>query len=242
MSKTLNNLIIERYLEINNKYTKIENFLLAKYDRSELVKYLIPAIPKMGGIIDKLLSDKLIDFQQEKLDKFFYELSHGDIILTEEVRKSNDFANYCYITMEAVLKCNVIEKIDCFAKLLKNSISIEVLLKDGIYEEYLSILEELSYRELIILTELYNLEKENENKFSDNMTDLQKCSLYWNQFILNVQSKFDYNMSKGEIEAILSRITRTGCYREITGAYIGYTGGKGRLTPIFYKLIEYIND
>ncbi|MCC0650534.1 hypothetical protein ACTPDI_17745 [Clostridioides difficile] len=51
-----------------------------------------------------------------------------------------------------------------------------------------------------------------------------------------------YHIRREEIEAILISASRTGCYKELTGVFYSYSGGLGTLTPIFYKLIEYIKN
>jgi hypothetical protein len=38
---------------------------------------------------------------------------------------------------------------------------------------------------------------------------------------------------RGHLEAMLDRLTRTGLYQTIVGAFIDYTGGRGYLTAYF---------
>lgn len=199
-----------------------------------LVKNLNPAT----SILDEILLSSISDIQQKRIDQFFEELEKSNIQLSEEVVKSNDFLHKYMITVNAVAKTNRKEKIEVFAMLFKSSINNQGDFTVDLYEEYLNILDELSCREIYILAKLYKYE--NKYPLKTNENDLQRCTKFWDEFINEIKS--DLNITEDEIDAILTRITRTGCYKEIVGTYVGYMGGQGKLTPIFNKIQELISS
>lgn len=60
---------------------------------------------------------------------------------------------------------------------------------------------------------------------------LQRTQRLWADF--EIAAKEDLGISSDNLQAVLTRLTRTGMYHEITGGYFDYGGGRGYLTPAF---------
>lgn len=56
----------------------------------------------------------------------------------------------------------------------------------------------------------------------------------WDEFTKELEDTL--YIPKDEIDAILTRLNRTGCYETFTGTYADYTGGKGQLTATYRRL------
>lgn len=220
--------------------------LIKKYENSNLLRPLINLIPEFSvpgsgpffSAIELSLLNTLNKMQENKVNELFEELSNGDLELTNEIIESEDFLNKYMITVKATLNASRKEKIKLFARLFKSSLINEKDISMDEYEEYLSILNELSYREFYILSKLHRYEKLYPKYGNEN--DLQRCTKFWEEFIDDI--KRDLKIEKEEAQAMLTRISRTGCYEPITGAYLSYAGGNGKLTPIFYRIIELIGE
>ena len=64
--------------------------------------------------------------------------------------------------------------------------------------------------------------------------------MYWNTFIDELTNKQE--IPAESVNAFMVRLERTGLYLRITGAYYGYAGDKGWTTPLFKRLLEFIED
>ena len=101
------------------------------------------------------------------------------------------------------------------------------------FEEYLSILDELSAREFQVLLILHKYERANP---LDGRNPLQRAVSVWGSFEADVRQ--NVGIEPEQLPAILTRIQRTGLYETITGNFFDYTGGKGCLTPLFLDFIS----
>lgn len=223
-----------------SKLTKFEQ-LGERYSGTRGVRALIQLIPSVGGAIDMLLMDNLERIKTERAKAFFDELAKGDVILSPELIQTEDFLHAFFATAHAALKTKQREKIRWFAQLLLagagNNSSLDL---DNQYEDMLGILDELSYRELGILTIL--LRFENQVQKSEDETEPQWSNKFWTQFTEEVGVKFQ--ISSEELDYVLIRISRTATftsYRAFGELYVGDIGGRGRLTPIFYQLAQYVD-
>lgn len=210
--------------------------LAEKYESHPIIKGLIQLIPG-GSSVDSIISTCVNNIRADRVKAFFQELESKKIELTPDVVGSEEFIHKYLITMKAVLNTRRREKIRMFARLFYSSITDHIVENIDEYEEYLSILEDLSHRELIVLLKLYGYEEINPKQ--DNQNDLQWSSIFWDQFVGDLIVNIGIN--KEEIGAILTRLNRSGCYETIIGTYLGYTGDQGKLTPLFYKLQRLIH-
>lgn len=212
--------------------------LLKKYEDNYILRALIELLPcGVGGFINSILVGYLNQVRQERLDAFFAELATGRLVLTEEEMQKEDFLHKYLITVRAVLDTRRREKIKLLARLFRNGACRLEPLEVDTYEEYLSILDDLSYRELGILVMLYQYEQDYPKREGEN--DLQRANRFWGQFKDGVASQL--GIEANEIDAMLMRLTRSGLYELFTGNYYGYTGGQGKTTPLLGKLLYLVD-
>lgn len=206
---------------------------LAKYYQSQpIVQALVNAIPTVGGSLDTLLNTRAQQIAEERAKEFFDELSKDSLELTEEIIQSEDFIHRWVITAKAAVNTRMREKIRLFARLLKSSFLSDTSITTDEYEEYLSILDELSYREFLVLLILERYER--EFLPSENENELQRASRFWEQFVSEVNQQL--NLTVDKTNAMLTRLNRTGCYQTFIGSYMDYSGDVGKLTATYYRL------
>lgn len=152
--------------------------------------------------------------------------------INEELLKNADFLHCFKKVIDATEKTQNQTKIRYFSRLLKSSTTAGTIPSIDVYEEYLSILEELSYREITILNILDKYERGFPQKKGEN--DLVRSNRFWDKFIKELTEKVE--IPSEQTDAVLSRITRTGCYETFTGIYASPTVGQGKLTSIFREL------
>lgn len=143
----------------------------------------------MGGSLDTLLNARAEEIAEERTKEFFDELSEGSLELTKEIIQSEDFIHCWVITAKVAVNTRRREKIRLFARLLKSSFLSDTSVTTDEYEEYLSILDELSYRELLVLSILERYEREFPP--SENENELQKANQFWGEFVSGVKQELD---------------------------------------------------
>jgi len=202
---------------------------LEKYEKNEVIRSLIQLVPQgVGSAIDTAITTRLNKLNEKRKRIFFDELAAGEIQLTEEIIDSDDFLHAFFTTIKAVFATNREQKIRYFALLLKNATLGDCIDSIDQYEEYVQILDEMSYRELSIL---FILEKYCSKKTEQGSSDAWKRVFDETERI--------YNIPREEIIAILTRLERTGCYEK---GYVQMSRDfvPGRLTPIYYRLRKLI--
>jgi len=159
--------------------------------------------------------------------------------LQEKALEDEQFLHCFGQVIYAIERTQNQSKIQYFARLLKAELEQPLLLSVDEYEEFLGIIEDLSYRELIVLSVLDKYEtrypvQEGENEY-------QRCLRFWEKMSDELVS--DYQIPRNEIDSLFIRTTRSGCYKLFRGAYYaGDTVGKGTLMPMFHRLKQIILD
>lgn len=208
--------------------------LLARYERQPVLRGLIQLIPfSIGSAADSALLTQLNNYRDQKLRTFFDELGSGSIELTEEQVSSNDFLHCYFATVSAALRSRRSEKICLLARILRGQIEGEVSSTDE-YEEIVGIVDELSYREVQIISILYK--KERDYPDAGNENDLQRAMRIWPDFEQEV--RLALGIDPELLRSMLVRIQRSGCYEEFTGSFLDYTGGMGKTTPLYLKIMN----
>lgn len=203
-----------------------------RYKNNSVLRGLIQLVPfGIGSGIDVALSIHIDEIKHKRMRIFFDELGGGNIQLSQDLIESEDFLHCYFATLKAAMNSRRKEKIEMFARLLKSTISDEKFSSTDEFEEYLKILDELSYREFMILLALERHESENPQLNNEN--ELQRATRFWNNFVSDVEK---IGISVNEIDSILNRLNRSGCYETFVGGYLSYTGGKGKTTPTFKRL------
>lgn len=209
------------------------NNLIQRYENSAILRGLVQLIPlSIGSAIDIAVLTKFQSIQASRMTDFFDELSRGEITLKQELLDNNEFLHCFFATTAAALKTHRTEKIRFLARLLLSTVANERVANIDEYEEYLGILDNLSNRELTILTLLDKYESKHSK--DEDEDDLQCATKFWKEFSSELTEKLA--IPANEIDAMLTRLNRSGCYETFVGGYIGYTGGMGKTTPSFHRL------
>ena len=126
------------------------------------------------------------------------------------------------------------EKIRLFALLFRSYWETGTFTPESFdqYEEELAIVDELSYREFMLLSILDRLEQ--QHPLQPGMNRLQRARTFWTEF--QKKAAETLGIDPAEVEAHLQRLSRTGLYQPITGSYLDYEGGLGYLTLRFVRL------
>lgn len=210
--------------------------LLEKYENNRVIRALIQLVPYgFGGAIDVVLMKTLENIKRERAAAYFDELATGDAVVDEKLLECEDFLHAYYATTKCALNSRRREKIRMFARLLKSSLAESEISAIDKYEDFLKILDELSYRELLALKVL---DEYSSTPRTEEQNDLQWTRQFWDEFEQRLADKL--NLPKDQVPDFMNRIARTGCYEIFTGMYWGYAGGQGKLTSTYHKLRKFI--
>jgi hypothetical protein len=218
--------------EVNPAKSIIE--LAESYTDSPGIRALCQLIPfGIGSAFDVGVTGYIEQFRQERAKVFFDELAEETKNFTDQNSLSDSMKFRFYSSFLPAINARRVEKTRNFARLFKNSITCSSLISDDDFEDFVSIIETLSYREFQILLILLNFEEANPRE--ETKSEVQMAFKFWKDFLLEVESATKTNQD--EVGAYLLKISRTGCCEVFTGAYTGYKGGMGRTTPTFKKLL-----
>lgn len=219
-----------------------DNKLIKKFEDDPILRFLIQiaggTVPFVSAFDDALRA-RIDNIQRERLNAFFEELAFGEIELTEEVVQSEDFLHAYFSTVKAVVNTRRQEKIKLFAHLFENyAKNIDRYELDD-FEEWLSLLDEISYKEFGILVTLRRYEIKHQVSKSDNEQALY--AVFWDEFVAEIRKNF--SVPPNELASMLARITRTGLYgniptddKKIYG--VTYFDSTAHLTPLFNSFIK----
>ena len=213
--------------------------LILKYENPWIKALIQIVISGPGSVIDTALTARIKEINSKRARIFFDQLNSGEIELTEELIKSEDFLHAFFSTFSAAQRTRREEKIQLFGNLLRNSLTNKLINKTDEYEEYLKVLDELTYREIILLRLLESYERKYPHNPGQN--DAKRANRFWSEFIVEARNIFHTN--NDEIDSMLIRLTRTGCYDTFAGKYWQDADHNiGKLTIVYYGLIELIKD
>jgi hypothetical protein len=75
---------------------------------------------------------------------------------------------------------------------------------------------------------------------TEQQNDLQWTNQFWDEFEKRLSDEL--GIPTNQVTDFMNRIARTGCYEMFTGGYMDYTGGKGKLTPTYHRLREFVEE
>ena len=210
------------------------------YKSNPLIRGLIQLVPcGIGSAIDVAFMIKIENMQRERFWVFFDELAKGSRDLTESMVQEEDFLHAYFCTLKAAINTRRKEKIRLFARLLLSA-TIEKSLSDDTYEEFLDILDGISFRELHILLLLKYYEDSHPREIIENgvmENDMQRANRYWDSFEKEVEYKLGLNTE--ELKSALNRLRRTGFFDFLTG-FLDMSGKEGKLSPVFTQFTKWI--
>jgi hypothetical protein len=209
--------------------------LYKSYEDKPILKALIQAISPIGAAADTILSTYVNKLKVDKLHAFFEQLGNGDIDLTEEIIDNTDYLHAYFATINYVLLNRSKLKIRSFAEILKSLYRDDINIDE--FEDYAKIFDELTEREFIILSVKYEFEKHAAST-QDTFNPLQRTNSYWEDFKSEVKTKL--NIGGDELNAMLLRMQRTGCYQKHQGYWPDSHEEIGDTTAILQTIINVI--
>ncbi len=216
----------------------IQNFiqrLASRYQRNSVIRALVQLIPAgIGSAADVAIATRISNIREQRARAFFDELASQDIALTDKQIESDDFLHAYFSTTRAALNTRRQEKIRLFARLFGNYARRTSFVPTDAYEELLTVLDDLGYREFQVLLILRRFEA--SVSLSEEQNALQRVSTFWDAFIEAVEA--ETGVPRTETPGFLARLNRTGLYQTFVGTYVGYTGDKGCLTPNFATFLK----
>ncbi|WP_061243967.1 hypothetical protein [Leptospira interrogans] len=208
------------------------NKVAKKYESSVAFKLAIAAIPKIGGLIDILLSTKASELSNNRIETLIQNLSRKmDQIENYKIKmsflNSEEFYDLFVQAASATIKTRSILKIQEYATILVSSIITEIN-DQFTYEDYMNVLISLTEKELIFMKAIYDELK--------NPADYKMISE--NVLLQLIERK---NLPKADPNFIIGRLVSMGLITEFKADVIGYGGGVYEMTLAFRELMEAIN-
>lgn len=192
---------------------------------------LIKAEPTVGVLT--ALGTGVYEIWKRRADIFVRELVALNIDPSEERLRQREYLEGLIATARRVQDTVNETKIRAFAEMFSTYYEGGHFQSIDQFEEYLSILDELSVREFQVLVILHKYELANP---LEGRNPLQRAVAVWGSFQAEVKEVV--GIEPEQLSAILTRIQRTGLYETITGGFFDYAGGKGALTPLFLDFIS----
>ena len=205
--------------------------VLEIYNRNPALRFLITTfVPVVGSVLDVTATQMWHLMQTKRMRVLIEELDKGNVLLTEEQVAQESFVHCFMVTSQAVVRTNRHKKIALFARLLESVVSEPYDLSIDEYEEFLLILDDLSYREILALR---ILDKYSDSPREIDQNDLQWTDTFWEKFVSELSKKL--HIQPDELKSFLARLARTGCYEVFVG-YYDAQGDQGQLTPTYERL------
>jgi hypothetical protein len=207
--------------------------LAKRYERNPVLRGLLQLLPyAVGAAFDAALQAVLSNYEATRLEGFFEELQSANVQLSPDLIRNDDFLHCYFATIRAVTRSRRRQKARYLARLLSASFNGDEISSVDEYDDLLGIVDELSYRELLVLSILSKHEHATPHASSEN--DLQHSNRFWKPFLQEVTERA--GLSPDLIDGFLIRLARTGCYELFTGYASGPIGGHGKLTALYYRL------
>lgn len=211
--------------------------LYKKYSDSPVISGLISFVLKLPFFsiattpISEAIKTQFNNMLLERNQIFFNEIEKHKKLLTEETIQSKEFIHKFMITYRAALRTHRKVKIESFGKLFTKSENEKEPVSIDLYEDYLSIIEDLSYREFLTLNTLNFYEEKHPEADIDD---------YWNEFKVDLIKTIE--ISESEINPFMKRLERTGCYKSsFLESSWGGSKERGILTEVYKNIIDLIS-
>jgi hypothetical protein len=202
--------------------------MVEAYQRSPVLRILVKLNPALAAAEAGILGTYSY-FMHQRLMSFAAEFTTLGINVSEADATSKEFFDAYASTARRVLSESRESKIRLFAHLFAEFLRGERLTSIDLYEEHLSILEDLSEREFRLLLLLRRHEAGCPPREGENI--LQRANRFWPEFAREATEKL--NIPAGHLEPMLDRLSRTGLYQTCVGGFWDYTGGRGYITANF---------
>ena len=226
---------------MEEKQNRLIKLLDKHYAKNPLARALMQIqIPPFGifGIraaADAYITTAITQYQIDRFESFIKELEKCDYTFSPDSLEEEKFIHYSTVILQAVLKTLNQEKIKLFAGLYANFISNIKYKPYDDYEEALQILEDLSYREFHVLLIIEDFVSQNP-KMNEVIDDSPIYEKLQKELLERIEQ--ETGIPEREIPGFLSRLERTGLYKNKIVSIIIVEVEDEMLTPNFYKFIE----
>lgn len=222
--------------------------LVQRYNQNAPVRALVQLVSLaaaanplfgFGPAVDAALSALAARQEAIRLERartFYDELELGSGVLTPRTIESEAFLHDHLVTLTTALRTRRVEKIRWLARLLLGTAGDHPGIGADEYEDYLGMLDQLSYRELCLLNTL--AEYEEANPLAEGQSVLQRANHYWPEFRARACQRCI--IPADEFDGAMQRLTRSGAYVIYTGTAYDYEGNRGYLTPAYFRLAQIV--
>ncbi len=246
----------------NNKLTTASK----TYSSNIALRGLVNLIPYVGSTLDVVFCEKWNRITARRIDDFINFTKREfekieDKMINKEYLESEDFADLTVKCLTGATKTRHKEKIELYAKVLKNAATSKDFDLNE-FEEILPTFEQISIRELTVLSHLYKWEYNLNNNYTKMLGYSEvRISLdpsfppgipvyhgFWDAFLDEVSNRF--KISKEDSEYLLQTSSQKGLFifesynTSKNNIYAGRESFdhhmKGRLTPLFSKFKKYV--
>lgn len=184
---------------------------------------IIKEVPVIGDMIDSSMNKLIEDFQQKKEQELIEVILRDKNTITPDMVNDVEFIVNFAKTKEAVRRLATNDKVKYFGNLIRNGYLSEERVENSVFEEYLDVLNSMSYRQINMLVKY--------KKFLDNTTFQNRdVDDEWKGFLSSCFT-LKYIEEQTEIASIFATLVRTGFVEEIgvredDARYIPYNKNK----------------
>lgn len=201
MNKDFEN--VKKSLQNANKVADVKRNLFV----DSVVMSAVRAVPIIGDMLDSSMNKIIEDFQKKKEEELVDVILRDKNSITTEMINNIEFIINFAKTKEAVRRLATNEKVEYFGNLIRNGYLSGERIDDSEFEEYLDILNSMSYREIEFLSR-YKLFCEKKCK------KIKGLDSEWQLFLNDYTDGMDIQEQE-KVVFMLPKLTRTGFIEEI---------------------------
>ena len=173
----------------------------------------IKAIPVLGDLIDSSTNKLLNDFQQKKEQELLDVILQDDHSITSEMVNDVEFIINFARAKEEVQRLATTDKVEYFGNLIRNGYLQGKHIDGSIFDEYIHILNTMSYREIQYLVEYKKYcedssKRGKSTKHINGRTYSNKYESFCNEYSKQIK------VSPGEVDYVFLHIKQTGFIEE----------------------------
>ena len=225
---------MEEYLEIIKQDLYNEEEILDVLN-NPITKILtnIPGVDSMRNIAEKMYRNSVNSRQNELI-----ELIIQDSFITSDMVYDVEFLTNLSKSHVAVAKLSNNDKIKYFANLLRNGYLKGERIKADDFDEMFNIISQLSYRQIQVVSILYEVETNSEKYIDTAVSEKEHLvDRYWGNF--EKRMKDELNIESEEVYPIMHSIQSTGLFAFYNGLSFGEVTN-GTLTPYFKGFLKWV--
>lgn len=161
---------------------------------------VIKAFPVFGDMIDSTINLKIDEFQNKKEQELVEVILKDKYTIISEMVNDVEFILNFAKTREAVRRLATNDKVKYFGNLIRNGYLSGEHIENNEFEEYLTILNTMSYREIQCLIAY--------KQFCDEKNKELKIENRWHQFVKDYNMPYDLDAES--MYSLFQRIKSTG--------------------------------